>query len=207
MRTILVFLFLFSATIGASNVDKRVEMLYPTVIVDVENGHGSGVIIQSDEKSSIILTARHVIEGETHPNIIFFPDNREIQGKVVKISEDHDLALVEIRMPHPYVARRTILLPEVFDEVYKVGGGLNHTTPYPTKGMVSIVDFFTMQISSPIIFGDSGGGVFSFIDGQYHLVGIISQIGLRPTMVGGDPVPHIAIAVNSSAIEEFLTEE
>jgi S1-C subfamily serine protease len=184
---------------GGSIMQKHVEMLYPVVRIDA-GALGSGVVILSQENYSLILTAKHVVGLKRKVKIVFYPDEVEYDGKVIKRSKDHDLALIRVEHYHPYVAKFALnLCPPVFTKVYKVGGGLG-LEPFPGEGIVTGIDDYVMTVSSLIIFGDSGGALFVKEDGHYRLTGTLVAVASSK----GGPVYHIGVVHNMNSILEFL---
>lgn len=63
-----------------------------------------------------------------------------------------------------------------------------------------------MAITAPIIFGNSGGPVFSKnrLTGEYELVGIVSMVAIASLGFIPNVVPHMGMVVKAEAIKEFL---
>ena len=204
---IILFVLLSGCTVSKSVADTQKEdMLYPSVKVITETGHGSGVVFMSENGMSMILTAKHVIKGHKTVNISFYPYDDEVKGTVIKRSEEHDLALVAVMYEHPYMVtlgRVRHLKP--FEKVWKVGAG-NGLPPYPTEGIVSIYDEEMMLVSAPITFGDSGGGLFVKEGKHYVYVGMATMVGA--TMRGFIPIVihHQAYGQTLYDIYPFLLE-
>lgn len=61
-------------------------------------------------------------------------------------------------------------------------------------------------ITSPVVFGNSGGPVFAKENGEYRVVGILS--GVAVASLGGFPnlVTHLAFAVRTDVIQGFLKD-
>lgn len=207
---VLMFLFgivlIACSTCGGGKMsiqDKYEQMLYTTVRIDYQ-GSGSGVVIDTNNYT-VILTAAHVVRDAQRVRVRFYPSETEYVGEVTKISEEHDLAFVVVpNYEHKYVAKRgepRELL--VFEKTYKLGAALGHDYPLATEGIVSEVADYVFITSSPVVFGDSGGGIFMEEDGEYFLVGITVQIS---NAMGMFPVFHMGIALDMFALEEFLNE-
>jgi len=206
--TIVLLIAVGCATCGEKDMsiqDKYEQMYYPTVRIETEKGSGSGVVIDVYGGYSVILTARHVIEDVKKVRIRFYPSETEYVGEVTKVSKDHDLAIVMVQHKHDYTAN--LVKPKellIFEETYKVGAALGNDKPLVTTGVVSEVWDDSFVTSSPIIWGDSGGGVYTKRDGEFILIGISTQISIA---MGRFPVYHIGIAVDMFAVEEFLNAE
>lgn len=128
---------------------------------------------------------------------------------VVETDGDHDLALLRASgevIPSHESAKLAAVSPGVGEEVHVVGQVKGLYWSY-IKGVVSGYrgslpermlpgDNFTgpfMQVSAPIYFGNSGGGVFN---GDGELVGIVSFSG---------GAPNTAMLVHLSSIRKLLT--
>jgi len=207
MKHLLLALLCFSTVGVADMTDKKLDqMLYTATLITRDGGGGSGVVVYSGNGYSLIVTAQHVVSDAETISVALYPQEKEYPAKIVKTSLDYDLALVRIEVEHDHVAKRVLAELRPFDEVYKVGSGLGNA-PFPSKGIVSEFNGFTMRVSSPIIFGDSGGGIFTKIKGEYYLVGIVISVAIARLGVFPNVVPHMANCYNSFAIEDFFKAE
>jgi len=207
MRTfLLAVLFISSVGVADMNDKKLDQMLYTATLLMSNGGSGSGVVVYSGNGYSLIVTAQHVIRDAENISVALYPQEKEYPAKVVKTSLDYDLALVRIEVEHKYVARRVLAKLDVFDRVYKVGGGLGNS-PFPTEGIVSSTADMVFQASSPIIFGDSGGGIFIKIGRNYYLVGIVISVAVARLGVFPNVIPHMANCYDAFALEDFFKAE
>jgi len=209
MRTFLLAVLLFSTVGVADMTDKKLEqMLYTATLLTSNGGGGSGVVVYAGDGYSLIVTAQHVIrdvqDGELF--VALYPQEKEYPAKVVKTSTEYDLALVRIEVEHDYVAKRALAKLNVFDHVYKVGSGLGGN-PFPTEGIISSVGDYVFQASSPIIFGDSGGGIFIRIKNDYYLVGLVISVAVARLGPFPNVVPHMANCYDAFALEDFFKAE
>lgn len=212
MLMFLFSIFLIACTTCGGNQmsiqDKYEQMLYTTVRIETRSGGGSGVVIDTLNGFTVILTAKHVIDDVHNKKVRvrFYPSESEYVGEVTKISDKFDLAIVIVmNYEHDFVANRNE--PKemlVFQETYKVGAALGHETPLVTEGIVSDVDEYEFVTSSPIVWGDSGGGIFVEEDGEFVLVGISVKLAVAFNVY---PIYHIGIAVDMFAVEEFINDE
>ena len=189
---------------------KTEQMLYPSVSIRTKNGSGSGVIIHSqpatDDSPAItmVLTAKHVIKRAKKPRIRVYPDETEYKATVIKRSKKYDLALMSFEGYHPYIAKLDGLADlRVYTKIYKMGAG-HSDDPYPGEGIVTVIEDDFMQIDCGIVFGDSGGPLFTKDGDDYNLVGIIVAVGMLGPHV---PVYHQGIAHNLDAILDFLSSK
>lgn len=203
---LVLFIGIFTG-VREMKTSSKLEMLYSAALITVDGkGGGSGIVIHSDNKieSSLIITARHVVK-DAEPGdlwVTLYPSGLKYPASVIRLSDMYDLALIRVDVYHPNVAKLgkvRLLLP--FTEVTKIGSGLG-MTPFPTTG---IVESFSkteglMTVSSPVIFGDSGGGIFIKEKTGYRLVGIVIALPAANKM----PISHMGIAHNVYAIMQFL---
>lgn len=143
------------------------------VMIETDNGsQGSGFLYNRDGD---LITNAHVVAGASHVKVKT-ADARELEGEVIGISTDTDIAVVRVRElagtePLPLVRH---VKAEVGDDVIAVGSPLGfHNTV--TTGIISGVgrsfriDPYTYsdlyQISAPIAPGNSGGPLVDQITG------------------------------------------
>ncbi len=146
---------------------------------------GSGVVLgpADDPTRTLILTTKHLLTpvGE-HALLVIDPLRRkEVPAKVVAVSSEADLALLEVGgialtavtlkvsaqlgdpiwvVAFPWGKRRTI----VSGVVSQVSWEENEPRRVPIQGPVRLID-------APVSYGASGGGVFDATDGR--LLGIV----------------------------------
>jgi S1-C subfamily serine protease len=180
---------------------KHDELLYTVVGISCKSGNGSGVVISSGEYTTI-LTAKHVIGRCKNAQVTFYPSGESFPVIASNKSKDYDLAVLIVKHTHPYVAtlsgNREV---PVFTEVFKVGGGLS-LKPFPGVGIVTGHGNNMFQLSSDVIYGDSGGGAFILESMEYRLIGInIAVAKAYPD----HPMPHIGFAHDLDSILDFLS--
>ena len=102
-----------------------------------ESGVGSGIILTSD---GYILTNRHVVADASSVSVEL-EDGAQYVAQVVKVSPDHDLALIKIDatgLTAAHIAGSTPL--QVGQTAIAIGSPLGTFTETVTKGIVSAVD-------------------------------------------------------------------
>jgi len=130
--------------------------------------------------------------GEEEPSAVHF-------GHVEAWDEDHDLALIKAssgNIPGHDKASLASEIPGLGERVYVVGHprGLYWTyiegvvSAYRTNPEVGMV----VQVSAPVWFGNSGGGVF---DSSGNLVGISSRLARAP---------NVSFFIHEDSIKSFL---
>lgn len=159
--------------------------------VSMFKGQCSGVVVAD----GLMLTAAHCYD----PELVSVDE-------VVKMDREKDLLLVKVPLGCPCapIAGST---PEVDDFLRVVGFPLARSVQYLTEGRVQSPSVgeapHYMAISAPIVFGNSGGGVFN---SRGELVGIVSAVAVYASGFDGIPfiVPHMGLVVNLDTIRAFL---
>jgi len=147
-----------------------------------DSGVGSGVLISADGK---VLTAAHVIEGETKL-LIEFANDEWVPATVISLSAAADVALLQCdRVPKGAVAAKLGDSDKVDtgDDIFIVGApyGLSYTLTvgrvsarrpdHSRSGLMSSVEF--LQTDATVNPGNSGSPVFNKSE---ELIGIVSSI-------------------------------
>jgi S1-C subfamily serine protease len=204
------------------------QMLYPTVRITTNSDCGSGVIInhkgtKDTENTIYILTAGHVVGDESEVKVEFFyPGPVTIDATVVATDTEKDLALLSIghraksieekansveqerdalQFFKPNTAR---LAPQnyqysLFASVYAVGCSLG-LPPRPSSGILSALCDSAVEITAPVLPGNSGGPVYDAR--TYQVIGIavwVKTYGdqLITTMAGIVPIQTIYEFINN----------
>lgn len=92
-------------------------------------------------------------------------------------------------------------------EVFAIGAGLGRP-PFTTDGLVAITDFQVdgypyLMATAPIIFGNSGGGLFQWSNkrGRFELIGVPSKVSAAGWST---VVTHMAWSIPVSTVRAFL---
>lgn len=138
--------------------------------------------------------------------------NSAKRARIVAWTKDHDLALLRIADTERGVDHVAHLLPQdeplhLTERVWAVGAGLGRP-PFATSGHVSLVDdvldglTWTLA-SAPIIFGNSGGGLFRWSEcrHRYELVGVPSRVAVAGFAT---VVESMGIAIPMERVYGFL---
>ena len=200
-----------------SAIADLVEEVLPSVVnVKVTSvagrGEGSGVII---DRSGVVLTNAHVVEGSVSVQVAFSDDRRTVEGRVVGAIPTSDLAVIDI----PGDDFRAINLGSseslrLGDDVVAIGYPLGLGGPTVTAGIISgrsrsissstsggeqVALEGLLQTDAAINPGNSGGAL---LDRAGRLVGINTAVAGSAENIG------FAIAIDDAlpTIEEILNE-
>jgi S1-C subfamily serine protease len=164
---------------------------------------GTGVVLKTVNNKTYILTNNHVA-GKDEKNVKLYVENgrEKIQAEVVKNHEYEDVAVIKIEGELiGKVAIPGISMATIQDPVYVVGNPLGVKYVY-SEGVVAGYEDTSMLIQMPLIYGNSGSGVF---DKNGNLVGLVFALeGYRGWM--GIPQARIthSLIVDSITIRPFL---
>lgn len=182
-------------------------------------GSGSGTLLNG----RYILTANHVIEGATEISALILPDETRVPCEVICHGDmgNADFAILEMDLTPPEAEGALlpsrdvaeielehfaeVITPEDFanlatgEELFSAGyplGGEIHLT----RGMLcaKVDGFYTT--SCPVIYGNSGGGIYN---ANHKLVGVLVRIAVSR----GVPITHISFMVPISTVWEAVEAE
>ena len=159
-----------------------------TVMIYVEDSHGSGVVVSDCGDGIIVATVSHLVQGHDQA-IITMPGGETIFGNVISFDSMKDTALIKIEKQYldenfinnvsvSLLSDSTIDMVNVGDFVYLTGSAVGVSTN-ATEGIIKSKDYFIPEFDENLlyIYGDampgmSGGGVFTK-DGL--LIGLLLQ--------------------------------
>lgn len=185
------------------------KLLKPSVVqITTQSGTGSGVILDSNDDQSIILTNRHVVDGYNTVTLLY-PENVSSSGSVIKLGGQEqlkdDLALISTSRSNLKQTKLSTQL-SVGQTVFVIGSpGLGDNTGAVlqwslTKGIISNLDPAgepgIFQTDAGINPGNSGGPVF---DSQGCLVGLAVAVPSDRT------IQQVGFGITSESIKAFLT--
>ncbi|HIP50618.1 MAG TPA: serine protease [Campylobacterales bacterium] len=178
-----------NATIKSPSIDSSIVKIYTvsksTNYLEPWNssvGHssGSGSIISGNR----ILTNAHVVANETFLEVKKYGDTKRYQAKVIEVSHDTDLALLEVEDKDFFKDTTPLtfgVLPKMQDKVTVYGYPMGGHTISVSTGIVSRIEhnryahsgkrFLAIQIDAAINPGNSGGPTIS----NGKIVGVVMQ--------------------------------
>lgn len=172
---------------------------------DEHNEHeliGSAVYLGEDEKHSYFVTAAHVVDDKNTKTWQLVPSLGGIGADATVAVADaaEDVAILRAARGLPGWSRHALLAAPGDDYLFRRCVAYGHPTGLPrghlTEGYVTAKVFGTRhQISAPIFFGNSGGGVYVNTGGRWRLLGVAQQI--RGT-------PHIGLISSVDTIYSLL---
>lgn len=217
LKSVTFFLLSLSVGIGcaarpiASDFAERTalwhEVAAPSVLIrNLNGGSGSGVVIYQNNRRALVLTAAHVV-GDDGATFVERGDVKYV-GTVLRRDVDVDLALVETLPVWSHVAR--VVESEDLrafgwaSRVVIAGHPLGVEQAHITDGRItSVNDRGMLRYSAASFFGNSGGGVFTQIDGTWTLISIAQRIAGGQ---GVGPYPLLGRGVHPSNLINFLLE-
>jgi len=133
------------------------------------------------------------------------------QAEIVANSKEEDLALLRLKTSRKidHVAK---MLPEnvrvyIFQPIYAVGCSLLHP-PIATKGEINylddVIDKRTYWMGTAnIVFGNSGGAVFTEHNGDYYFIGVPSRVAGSWTQI----FPHMGWFIPITRVRNWAKAE
>jgi len=172
------------AQFDVAGVARQVQ---PSVVtIGTARGFGSGFVVLSRDGTSSIVTNFHVVASAVSTGertVLVGLRNGSVQGTIVKVSEENDLALITVTTSLPALALATGT-PGVGDPVLVAGTprGLEGSV---TSGIVSGLRTFGgmpfIQLSAPTSPGNSGGPV---VDRAGKVLGVVTMKDTAPGTEG-----------------------
>lgn len=170
------------------------------------SGSCSGAVVAKNR----VLTAAHCFPPFPGDKLII----NGLTAKVLKRDVNVDLMLLEVETPDSGVpvANKT---PAYDTRAYTVGFPLGDQvgqrvvtdgrimSKYPMSKPYDLTSY--MLVTAPIIYGNSGGGVYAFVEGGWRLVGVVS--GMQGTAIMGMYpflVTHLTVVSHTETINKFL---
>ena len=192
-----------SSVVSLDVVSDSPDLTAPWQTEGIDYRGGSGVIIEGRR----ILTNAHVVESAVAIEVKRADGSERFPARVVFVSHDADLALVEVEDPRFFEGAAAVPvgdMPKLQQQVVVYGFPIGGLTLAITSGIVSRIEVDTytqsnrallsVQIDAAINQGNSGGPVVS--DGA--VVGIAMQ--------GFDGADNVGYMIPSPVIRHFLED-
>jgi len=224
MKNVLKFFIFFSminTIVYANSINKSIVKIYTVSKTPnyqepwnsvVHRSSGSGSIISGNR----ILTNAHVVANQTFLEVKKYGDTKRYQARVLQVSHDTDLALLEVENKEFFkdtVPLTFGTLPNMQDKVTVYGYPMGGNTISISTGIVSRIEhnryvhsgqsFLSIQIDAAINPGNSGGPTIS--DGK--IVGVVMQQISRAQNIGYmvpiDVVQHFLKDVEDGTYDGF----
>lgn len=159
---------------------------------------GSGVVVSP----KVVVTARHMVEPDVDHLLV---SQGDVHSEAYCIRRGmgplDDWAVLVLQSP---VGRVAPLVPPGGDappalsQAVAIGYALGLPVPTVTYGHVQPGSSGLIRMSAPIIFGNSGGGLFAEVGGELRLVGVTVAVYTS----GSAPITHMGISVSIETIVE-----
>lgn len=175
------------------------------------DGLGSGFVIESGKNGTLALTAYHVVFGAKNL-VAVTSDNTRYPATVLAYDDGHDVALLKINVPagrNLTVLPLAAAMPKVGQSALAIGNGGGEFLVSKT-GRLTALDVVasranfpsgTLELTAPLVPGDSGGPI---LNAQGEVMGIVSYISARATPFGIATQSSYAVPVTKSS--PLLTE-
>jgi hypothetical protein len=202
--------------------DMKIHLIKASYRIATPSGSGTGFAIFSGQRSAesgdthfynYLVTCAHVTGDFTTVEVqkFHYSGNKKISamtsllGNVVSVDSLHDLALIEVQTDEPFKDLVSLVTPadlkkmRLAEPVWTCGCGLGNPPYVSSTGSISNYDMEGhIQVTSPIIFGNSGGGVYT-IDGK--LIGVARAI---PVLHNGQAYPNAGLCVPVWTVDSWL---
>lgn len=204
----------------AMTQETALHLIRASFRVVTPTGSGTGVAIWTGQRKSgndrhyynYLVTCAHVVK--TNRSVIvqqfryigekMIYATTSYSADVVLVDTPHDLALLEVQAEEPFKDTVSLVKPEDYkkmrlaEPVWACGCGLGNPPYVANAGNVARFAPEVIQVTSPIIFGNSGGGLYT-VDGK--LLGITRAI---PTLHIGGVYPQAGLCVPVWTVDIWL---
>lgn len=172
-------------------------------------GHGSGFAFKRDKEHTYILTAGHIVWGNSDDAGYVLSYKKKGKDRIeiadtARASKEYDLAVLTLKNSNMNILslEKRDWEPKNFSErlVLAVGYPNRIYPPNVSIGVIESVDNLYYNHTACIFFGNSGGPLVRFSNGK--------AIGVNVLLMqkGGIPQSDTGMAVNLECIYKFLEE-
>ena len=145
-------------------------------------------------------------------------DRKTVKAGIIAYDADGDIALLELRsnnIPYPLPVANVAKFAttdvfnklRVFQKVFVVGCSLGHDPIHSMGDITDLSDLIDgkqyLMSSADVIFGNSGGAVFTEIEGDVFLIGIPARVAVAGF---AGAVTHMNWFVPQPRIEKFIND-
>jgi len=214
-----------TATAHALTVEQAVKKAKPAtvlIVVATNSGaqSGTGFALESNADSTTVITANHVVEGETQVDVIFDSSEKErYPAEIVRRDHVKDVAILKVHVGH----RPTLSLESPDDvsegmQIVLIGYPLatleffhrvegDALRPSVHTGIVSAIRFggAVLQFDAATYHGDSGGPIIDTDNGR--VVAIVHGAALDPSYAAHgleQSLPGSSFGPSSSTIASVM---
>ncbi|GAA4006915.1 S1C family serine protease [Deinococcus rubellus] len=170
------------------------------------DGLGSAFVIESGANGTLALTAYHVVFGAKKLVAVTL-DKTRYPVTVLGYDDGHDVALLRINVPTGRtlpVLPLAAAMPKVGQSALAIGNGGGDFLVSKTGRLTALnvaasrADFppGTLELTAPLVPGDSGGPI---LNAQGEVMGIVSYISAMPTPFGIATRSSYAVPVTRNA--------
>jgi len=175
-----------------------------TVMVRAGTSSGSGTLINKQ----YVLTAYHVVQGSSEAlidlpgasgircSVETFGNLESVDYAILKI-EDEIPEGIELNIAQVDLEEEFLVGRQIFFAGFPQGGDF-----HLTEGLLSSISDTFYKTSAPVMFGQSGGGVY---DNHGHLIGVISRMGQMNNGFFSIPIYHDSYYVPIQSIFKDLS--
>ena len=173
---------------------------------------GSGIVVgmgiyspvstmKAKKTGTRILTAKHLLEGEGLTTLRVYQGDKVLAAVPEQLGLGSEADWMTL-ICDGVIGKPVSLVPagapvSEFEPCAVMGHPLTIATPTLTEGRIQAAESWGIRISAPIIFGNSGGGLFVVRDGRWVLAGV--TVGIYATGFG-IPITHMGLCVDVRAI-------
>ena len=192
-------------------LDQRMQALQSGVTVFPGRGNGSGTAVARGVLGTYIVTNHHVVREREGIEVRFYGSDENHRAYIHSVDVENDIAVLITRAEAPAIAtvgRR----PRMFEEAVCIGSPAG-TDLAPSVGIITELDHAVRDDESGRLFhrsdcnivgGSSGGGLFVERRGEWHLVGMPTQVYVIRSGLSGAQVPFLGMMVRSEEIRHHL---
>jgi S1-C subfamily serine protease len=192
---------------SSPTISQEQQAAASTVLVEVKNGHGTGVVIAD----GLVLTNNHVIDkSEKDINVVRADGQKHKAAVLWKGQGGHDLALLSVNTGNAKSAAIDCAAQAPGTQVFTHGNPMslrNITTWGRVSGKADNADDEIVSatvLDLTLTSGNSGGGIWTKTSwGDPHLVGLATAVVIKPIGFGATQT-GLSVMIPSTVICRLL---